>query len=53
MKKYIGALKNVTWPTSSEVTSNLGIVIFGIVAFTLFFIVTDTLISKFLEVLYS
>jgi preprotein translocase SecE subunit len=53
MKKYIVALKNVTWPEGNEVTSNLGIVIFGIISFTLFFIVTDTLISKFLEVLYS
>ncbi len=53
MKKYIDALNKVTWPESKAVMSNLAIVLFGIISFTLFFIVMDLTVSKVLEKLFN
>lgn len=52
MKKYIEELKLVSWPKGKEVNQQFWITIFGIIFLVLFFIGTDLLITKFLELVY-
>ncbi len=52
MKKYISELKKVTWPESKEVNQQFWITLFGIIVLIMFFIFSDTMISKLLELIY-
>ncbi len=52
MKKYISELKKVTWPSSKEVNQQFWITLLGIILLIIFFIISDTLISKLLEYIY-
>lgn len=51
--KYMAELKKVVWPTSDEVTNNFIVVALGIIALTVFFIITDACISFVLNNLYN
>ncbi len=53
MKDYIAELKKVTWPESSEVMSKFWVVVVGIIALTIFFIITDSAISSILDKIYQ
>ena len=53
MKKYLHELKNVTWPENKEVTSQFIIVVIGIIFLICFFILSDTIVSSFVEKLYT
>ncbi len=53
MNKYIEELKKVTWPESSDVMSKFWVVVLGIIALTLFFIITDSAIGVVLDKLYQ
>lgn len=53
MNKYIEELKKVTWPDSNEVMAKFWIVLLGIIALIIFFIITDSAVSVILDKIYQ
>lgn len=53
MKKYVNELKKVTFPKQSDVLNQFIIVLCGIIIFSLFFLIADTLILEIIQRLYS